>query len=601
MDAISLSVEAGSLKLTVTISPADKSEAGVASLTAAIGSIRQATLSEKLGSTATIGEISTTMLEQEFAATCPKGHWCSAGILVACPESTYQPEIGKDNQGACQNCPEGSFTSGQVGRTSIEDCVCAKGKYALWLEGKLKCIDCMVGANCTSPKVSLTQLPLLKGYWRANNQTTDVRRCPGTYEGSACLGCGLGTCSNPGFTDCRDGLGGPYCGLCTVDDGSVYFDQEKRECLPCRPASVAIAVVVPLVLLFACLLLGCAVNIGRKKYSWWKYPLPTVFHWKWFQRARSLLRQLATPAKILITFYQIATKVGETYQVTYPKSVEQTLAVFSWASLQFDGLGLPLACVALGGFKNQLLFMTLAPLVLLLLTVPIGWQSPNHTQEAPSPNSNNLDKHGWLRQTAYRALPLALRITFFAFPAVSSLAFQALPANCNDLDASDNVDYPSVMSADFAVVCKDESGEFTKEYEQILLLASVSIFLYPICVPCLYICLLFQVRNAMWSDTPTGLSGSITFLTKEYSTPYFFWEVIEVLKKLLLVGVMSVVLPGEINQLVIAWCCVLCFQTTLLVAKPYKRPADNVIALAAGFCLVVLFFLLARPQVPDPD
>ena len=43
----------------------------------------------------------------------------------------------------------------------------------------------------------------------------------------------------------------------------------------------------------------------------------------------SILHRLVNKIKILISFYQIATKVGETYLVTFPRSVERSLEVLS--------------------------------------------------------------------------------------------------------------------------------------------------------------------------------------------------------------------------------------------------------------------------------
>ena len=81
-----------------------------------------------------------------------------------------------------------------------------------------------------------------------------------------------------------------------------------------------------------------------------------------------------------------------------------------------------------------------------------------------------------------------------------------------------------------------------------------------------------QVRRAVWSGEPTKLSRSIGFLTEEFDKSYFGWELVEVVKKLVLVGLMSVVMPGSLNQLVLAFVIVLCFLVALLVARPYKRP-----------------------------
>ena len=84
---------------------------------------------------------------------------------------------------------------------------------------------------------------------------------------------------------------------------------------------------------------------------------------------------------------------------------------------------------------------------------------------------------------------------------------------------------------------------------------------------------------------------ALDFLTGEYDRPFFFWELVEVMKKLILVGVLSVVAPGSIMQLAVAFVIVLCFLVALCLAQPYKEPTDDVIALAAGFGLVMFFFI----------
>ena len=70
----------------------------------------------------------------------------------------------------------------------------------------------------------------------------------------------------------------------------------------------------------------------------------------------------------------------------------------------------------------------------------------------------------------YKALPMMLRVTFLAFPAVSSLAFKAF--RCDDLDSNDELPGPAVMNADLAVVCWDEHGDSGDEYTRIRLLPS---------------------------------------------------------------------------------------------------------------------------------
>ena len=65
--------------------------------------------------------------------------------------------------------------------------------------------------------------------------------------------------------------------------------------------------------------------------------------------------------------------MGETYVVSFPRSVERSLDAFTFVNLELDGLGLPLACISLGNFENRLLFVMLAPLGIMLCTKLAGW------------------------------------------------------------------------------------------------------------------------------------------------------------------------------------------------------------------------------------
>ena len=167
----------------------------------------------------------------------------------------------------------------------------------------------------------------------------------------------------------------------------------------------------------------------------------------------------------------------------------QSLEVLSFVNLELDGLGLPLACVKLGSFEQKLIFMMLAPLGVLLVTKLVGWfrRDRSHERELLEKSASQritLGKRAAVafEQSTYKAMPMALRVTFLAFPTVSSLAFKAF--RCDDLDANDDATL-GVMQADFAVQCWDEDGGFTAEYQRIRWLAFAAIMLYPVCVPCL--------------------------------------------------------------------------------------------------------------------
>ena len=286
---------------------------------------------------------------------------------------------------------------------------------------------------------------------------------------------------------------------------------------------------------------------------------------RWGRRAVAIKSRVKNKAKILLAFYQVVTQVGDTYLVTFPRSVETSLQFLSAVNFRLSGLGLPLACYGLGSFKAQLVFMMSAPVVCMLVAKMISWtrrdrshekmvrerrkqsgladaaalpRAPDAASEEAGPaNSVTAGEARTvldfqlmqvaLEASTYHVLPTLLHIAFLAFPAVSSLAFKAF--RCDDLDANDDAPGPAVMSADFGVTCHDEYGVRTEEYLRIRSLAFVALILYPVLLPCAYATLLFRVRKAVWLEEPTRLSMSVDFLTAEYDRAYFFWELVEVM------------------------------------------------------------------------
>ena len=134
-----------------------------------------------------------------------------------------------------------------------------------------------------------------------------------------------------------------------------------------RTRLIVVSVVVLLVLLG--LVVYCVRRLTRKreaegpqkKQRWWK------------RLAKSIMTRGVVKLKIFWSFYQIATNVGETYLIVYPDSVQRSLDIFSFVSLELDTIGLPLACVNLGGFEKTLAFIMIFPVGVLLLAGFVGW------------------------------------------------------------------------------------------------------------------------------------------------------------------------------------------------------------------------------------
>ena len=190
-----------------------------------------------------------------------------------------------------------------------------------------------------------------------------------------------------------------------------------------------------------------------------------------------------------------------------PASVASLFNVVDVLNLSIDALGLPLSCLQLGSFFNQLLFLVLSPCALGLLVLAFSMATEVLTKrEAAS-----------LKAALIRALPYLLYLLFFAFPLVSSRAFQAF--DCEEFD-----DGTRFLRVDYSLDCNDA------EHGRVVFLAWVAIALYPVCVPFLYLALLLSARKAILAEQP-ALSRSLSFLHQDYAPSMFWWEVLEISKK----------------------------------------------------------------------
>ena len=205
---------------------------------------------------------------------------------------------------------------------------------------------------------------------------------------------------------------------------------------------------------------------------------------------------------------EIATRVPTVFRVSMPASVAALLDTFEGLNLNIDSVGLPLPCLQIGSFFNRLLFVVLMPYVIALLI--IAWCTSSEALAASST---------WLKGGLIRALPYLLGLSFLAFPMVSSLAFQAF--SCESFDDGTRF----FLRADYSLNCD------TDEYDAVMNLAWAAIVLYPLAIPLVCLVLLLSTRKAILNEQPTPLSRALAFLHQDYEPSMFWWEIVEIAKK----------------------------------------------------------------------
>ena len=519
------------------------------SLSTALGTALTVTSTAPIQATATV----------TVQSMCPPGFWCTAGLTVACEAGFYNPTTNANNQSACLPCPAHASTLG-TSATSLSQCLCDAQYFNNHSSDTVLCLPCPVGTNCTSPGNTRDALPIKAGFWRKSNGTVDVRACADAAIGcsvgqSECAqtrsGCAGGTDSN---VPCRPGLTGIFCIVCansTAQHPHFYAaasDTSPATCSPCEEAFVLpfIAAVTAAIAPSALVLLGLR--------------LPRT----WRKRAARQFQVLDLSVKLKQTFsfYQIACKVGVVYEVTLPAAVAAFLSSFEIAiTFGFD-VTTPFECFGAGSYLQRLQFWIFAPLVLSIALFVCG----------------TVLKRGRWRKGMLWALPLVIKLMFLLYTTVNLRAFEAF--RCYDF----GVDGRWLM-ADVKVACESPEHETIKGW------AWLAIFLYPIGWTTTTALLLFIERKSILGrQKPTALSRALSFVYSEFEPAFFWWEVLEMARRFLLVGLMSIVLQGSIVQLVIAALFGILYLILQLQAKPYKEPSNDYVALASTASLSVLLW-----------
>ena len=140
------------------------------------------------------------------------------------------------------------------------------------------------------------------------------------------------------------------------------------------------------------------------------------------------------------------------------------------------------------------------------------------------------------------------------------------------------------MRQDASVECgSDDHGSITD-------VATGFIVLWPVGSLVLFTSLLAACYKPLQAKSPNALTRATAFLHREYEKTWYWWEAVELARKLVLTGFVLLI-PEEraFLRLVVATLVCSCYAVALAVVRPYKRVEDNVIAVATSLVLLLLF------------
>eukprot|EP00003_Mantamonas_plastica_P017629 TRINITY_DN2915_c0_g2_i3.p1 TRINITY_DN2915_c0_g2~~TRINITY_DN2915_c0_g2_i3.p1 ORF type:complete len:5220 (-),score=1332.45 TRINITY_DN2915_c0_g2_i3:434-16093(-) len=217
-----------------------------------------------------------------IVCVCRRGY-ISAGPLFPCepcPNGEYQEEIG---QALCDKCPLFMDTKRQEGSDERTDCECVTGHYRLTTESET-CLRCPEGAACNQGEF----IRPVNGFYRFLDGSDEVFQCPNDL---ACNGGPNSTCSK-GYT-------GPLCSVC--EEGYGPFGKTCLECGDTSSTGFLVFLIILFVLVFFVVVIRSAS--GEKSDA-------------------------SIVLKILLNYVQVVAFLGE-FRVNWSREMQTMFEVYS--------------------------------------------------------------------------------------------------------------------------------------------------------------------------------------------------------------------------------------------------------------------------------
>ena len=131
--------------------------------------------------------------------------------------------------------------------------------------------------------------------------------------------------------------------------------------------------------------------------------------------------------------------------------------------------------------------------------------------------------------------------------------------------------------------------------------ASVMVVVYPIGVPLLFWRVLRPYRQEL-TDIPTRQSDSaksrhLSFFWMDYKGCYWYWEIIELLRKMVLNGLLILCEQGSILQLAVALLIITIHLLLIIRVQPFLVYDNNALNAWSNFLLFISFLAVMLLQV----
>ena len=366
----------------------------------------------------------------------------------------------------------------------------------------------------------MATLNLTAGNWRHSSATIETHNCKSDGSWTPCRGGDDAGADGDGY--CEPGYRGPRCELCDGPAHTQYFDKLDARCRDCgdvKGRGIAVAST-----LAAILLASVGLNSAMKR-SEGSAACQKLLMWNRNAHAVWQAAGMRFKVKVLVGFYQCLSAVPSVFDVAPPTGLEeyaQLIHVLEYPA-DLEGILIPTSC--LGTYRERIWLGASWPIIALLLSAAGAICSASLQDCRRKSDQDGRSLRASIGTGLSQVLPLMLYLTFLVVPSTSTRIFKTFL--CESIEHSTN-DIRRVLSADLSLSCNSD------EYGKTRATAVAMLFVWPVGIPLLYAVLLWASRDAILSGSSSRLSRATSFLWADYTDSAFWWEPLEMCRKLAL-------------------------------------------------------------------
>ena len=529
---------------------------------------------------------------------CPAGSFYQDQLAQLhckiCPLGQYVPpeKVPGKNALECITCPEGTQTNQSAG---FRACKCLNGfsrryRFGGCVKCETKGIQCERDYQTVRPnfwwsweynRTCLTKYLAFMDNIETKNNSYDLEssvfHCtmPKPHK---CLTRGI--CLGGIQAECRKGYTGPLCALCQKG----YY-KHFNSCAQCPRLWIVSLQLLAYLILF---IFVCAV------VNWADKLIVSLSH----DEGRSLADVILSMLKILLGFYQVLNGTVTSFShIPWPKTFHKALNIFKYIELEL--LRLPsLRCVkhsweinAVSDFWISLLLTVSVPCVIYLYYLV----RKCILRKTCLTRHEFLEKVKSCKKACFRSTLIFL---FSSYPITSKRILQLLQFACHKICYDSSQKYcASFIRADYSLQCLSSNSEHWLLY---VVYVCVSI---PVGLPLLlliHLLCVFRARKDKYLYTEIGFDGcnpdpssgieandiiqtdnsvntkdtlhfATKFLYENYRPSCWYWEIVEMYRKLILTSVLPIFVSQ--NKVVLGMAIIL--STFFIVLHAYIKPMKD--------------------------